>query len=89
MQASETVFKGMQDFAEGPIGEGPPVEDRGIYFEGDPLTTRNIYRLFNFLLDWPCIFSLVVSSILRCHLGQSGHIRVLVDLLMFPVALQA
>ncbi|CAL5219874.1 g1794 [Coccomyxa viridis] len=33
-EASETVFKGMQDFAEGPIGEGPPVEDRGIYFEG-------------------------------------------------------
>ena len=34
VQASETVFKGMQDFAEGPIGEGPPVEDRGIYFQG-------------------------------------------------------
>ena len=34
MQASETVFKGMQDFVEGPIGEGPPVEDRGIYFQG-------------------------------------------------------
>ncbi len=35
MQASETVFKGMQDFAEGPIGEGPPVEDRAIYFRGE------------------------------------------------------
>lgn len=34
-QGSETIFKGMQDFAERPIGEGPSVEDRGIYFQGD------------------------------------------------------
>ena len=34
-QASETVFKGMQDFAEGAIGEGPLVEDRGIFFQGE------------------------------------------------------
>jgi hypothetical protein len=34
-QGSETIFKGMQDFAEGQIGEGPPLEDRDVYFQGD------------------------------------------------------
>lgn len=34
MQASVTILKGMHGFAGALIGEGPPVEDRGIYFQG-------------------------------------------------------
>ncbi len=44
-QATETALKGTDLFIQGPIGEGPAVEEQGIYFPGAPPALASQARL--------------------------------------------